>query len=279
MPQPVAELSALVARRGSPLVVSYHADIYRQRSLLFLYRPLVLRILRSARAVITGSERLRATSPLLREAGVDAEVVGYGIDVDRFEPHVVDARAVEEIRNRFGQHVLAVGRLVPYKGFNYLVEAAVDLDCKVVIVGDGVSRDSLAEQISGLGLQEKVHLVGRADDGQLAAHLAAADALVLPSWNRAEAFGIALLEAQASGTPVIATDIGTGTADAMMDGETGLLIPPRDQAALVGAVNALVSDPERREKMGRAAKDFVREYYSLEAMGKRLRAIYERVST
>lgn len=276
MPQPVAELSALFARRGAPLVASYHADIYRQRSLLFVYRPLVKALLRAADVVLTGSHALKQGSPLLQEAGVAARVVGYGIDVNRFAAERVDQALVAELRARYGEHhVLSVGRLVPYKGFDRLVAAASALPCSVVIIGDGISHTALQSQIASLGLEERVHLVGRVDDDRLAAHLAAASVFVLPSWNRAEAFGIALLEAQAAGTPVVATDVGTGTGEAFVPGETGIMVPPSDTRALVEAVVSMLDARERRKEMGEAGRRFVQQEYSLEALAGRLRPIYE----
>jgi rhamnosyl/mannosyltransferase len=279
MPQPVAELSALFARRGAPLVASYHADIYRQRGLLFLYKPLVLRCLRAADVVLTASHALRDRSPLIRESGVLARVVEYGIEPELWSDHHVDAGLVRQIHDRYGEeHVLAVGRLVPYKGFDRLIAAAAALSVPVVIVGDGSSRDALESQIAALGLQEKVHLVGRADDATLRAHMAAATVFVLPSWNRAEAFGIVLLEAQAAGTPVVATDVGTGTVEAFVDGKTGFAVPPSDIGALVDAIERLVGDPKLRERIGAAGRKHVEQRHSLRRLGETLRPIYEELA-
>jgi rhamnosyl/mannosyltransferase len=276
MPQPVGELSALLMRGVAPLVATYHADIYRQRALLFVYRPLVTSLLRSADVVITGSRAMKHRSPLIRGAGVEPCVVPYGIDHTAFSDERIDAAQVAELRERYGQeHIVSVGRLVPYKGFDRLVAAASALPCPVVIVGDGISRPALQSQIDSLGLQGRVHLVGQVSDDRLAAHLAAASVFVLPSWNRAEAFGIALLEAQAAGTPVVATDVGTGTEEALVPGETGLMVPPSDTPALVQAISSLLSDRGRRAEMAEAGRCFVRDKHSLQSMAAGLRPIYE----
>jgi glycosyltransferase involved in cell wall biosynthesis len=275
MPQPVAELSCLFARRGAPMIATYHADIFRQRWLLFAYRPLVVRCLRAADVVVTASDALRDKSPLITAAGVTPVVVPYGIDVDRWHQRCVDAEAVARIRDRYGErHVLAVGRLVPYKGFDRLVAVADDLEAPLVIVGDGVSRIDLENQIREGRLEDRVHLAGRVDDETLCAHFAAASVFVLPSWNRAEAFGIVLLEAQAAGLPVVATDVGTGTVEALVPGETGLVVEPHDPRAVVRALNDLLRDPKRAAAMGRAGREWVLRNHSLQSLAHALLPLY-----
>jgi glycosyltransferase involved in cell wall biosynthesis len=280
MPQPIGELSALTLPDGAPLVVTYHADIYRQRWLLFLYRPLILKCLREADAVIAGSESLRTRSPLLVQSGVPIDVVPYAIDVDTWAPEHSNRLLVDEIRERYGeQHLLAVGRLVPYKGFDRLIAAAERLAWPVVIVGEGVLRKQLENEIASRGVAGRIHLVGRVDDERLAAHFAAASAFVLPSWNHAEAFGIATLEAQAAELPVIVTDVGTGTTEAFLPGETGFAIPPNSIEALTAAVAELAADPEGSREMGRRGRRYVTEHHSLRTLGTSLQQVYERVST
>ena len=254
-PQPVAECSSLVAGTRSPLVFTHHADVFRQRWLLGAYAPLVAHCMRRADVVITGSERLRTDSVLIKRAGVDARVVPYGIDTARFSTGRADEVLVDQLRARYGaRHVLAVGRLVPYKGFDRLINAADRLDGDVVIVGDGVSRPALEKLAKDRGVDHRVHLVGRVDDATLLAHLTAASVFALPSWNRAEAFGIVLLEAQAAGLPVVATDVGTGTVEAFAPGETGLKIAPDDEGQLIGALNLLLRDDELAARLGAAGR-------------------------
>jgi rhamnosyl/mannosyltransferase len=277
MPQPVGEISVLVSRRQAPLVVTYHADIYRQRRLLFVYRHLVARVLREADVVIVASRALANGSPMIRAAGVTPEIVAYGIDTKQYARERADSAAVDVIRRRYGErHVVAVGRLRAYKGFDRLVTAAARMSHPVVIVGEGPMRGPLEEQIRSLGLANKVFLVGQVDDQRLLAHLTAASAFVLPSWNHAEAFGISLLEAQAAELPVIATDVGTGTVEAFEDGQTGIAIRPDDTGGLVTAINTVLDHPERARAMGQAGRRLVEERNSLTSLATRLRPIYER---
>jgi len=275
MPQPLAELSVLLTRLRSPIAATYHADIHRQRLLLGLYGPLVRRTLRRADVVIAASQGLSTNSALLREAEIPVRVVPYGIDVSRWDPQGLADGEVRQLQNTFGHpHVIAVGRLVHYKGVDRLIEATSRIDASVVIVGEGPLRGPLERQVRSLHLQDRVHLVGEVSDERLAAHLAAASVFVLASTNRAEAFGISLLEAQAAGLPVIATDVGTGTKEAFIPGESGILVPPKDVGALETAITRLLDQPALREAMGEAGRAWVKRCHSLESLASALRPIY-----
>ena len=275
MPNPLGELSALLTRRRAGLVATYHADIVRQARYLAAYEPLMHRCLRACDRVIVASDRLASESPILTRSGVETTVVPYGLEARPWaEP---DPDEVAALSRRHGPHVLAAGRLVYYKGFDRLIDVAANIPWRIVIVGDGPERTALEDRIRRNGLEDKVHLAGYVPDEQLAAHLAAADMFVLPSVNRAEAFGIALLEAQAAGLPVIVTDTGAGTVEAFSPGESGLLVPPDDRHALASAVNRLIADDTERARMGRAGRDLVREKHSLEVLAGRMREVYSSV--
>jgi glycosyltransferase involved in cell wall biosynthesis len=274
-PNPTGELAALVARDGRPMVVSYHADIVRQALLLPIYRHLVERVLDSAGAIVTGTHALKASSTLLSRHRDQVDVIPYAVDTLRFSPEAVDQRAVSEVRVRFGgKLVLATGRLVYYKGFERLIELAPRLDATVVIAGSGPLAERLREQASGV---PNVHMTGRIDDDELRVLLAAADVFVLPSTNRAESFGIATLEAQSMGTPAVVTDVGTGTVEAIEHGTTGLVVPARDDAALVGAIQELLADDKRRTAMGRAARLRVVSTRGMDTAAEQFAALYDRV--
>ena len=280
MPQPLAELTVALSRKRWPLVASYHADIYRQRALLPLYQTLLSRCLRSADVVIAASRVVRDTSPVLKSAGVRPVVVPYAIDPTRWGSQATDPNRINALRNQYGgAFVIAVGRLVHYKGFDDLIASAQHFDAQVVIVGDGPLRPALEQHVRRLELQDRVHLVGQASDSELAAHLAAAAVFVLPSTNRAEAFGISILEAQASGLPVVVTDVGTGTVEAFEPGETGILIPSCDRRRLGEAIARLIGDSGLRSRMGAAGQLRVANEHSLAKLASRLRPLYARLST
>ena len=160
--------------------------------------------------------------------------------------------------------ILFVGRLVERKGVTHLVEAvgrlAPDLRARLSVVGDGPERVSLEAQIARDGLGDRVTLRGRVSEVELRDAYAAADVLVLPSILDArgdtEGLGVVLLEAMSYGVPVIGSDLG-GITDIVRSGETGLLVPPADPAALAAALERLARGPALAARLGEAGRKHV----------------------
>ena len=172
-------------------------------------------------------------------------------------------------------HVLFahVGRLAPVKGQRELIAAVRDLgrdDVHVVFLGRDVERDGAFQaELEELGAGLNVHFAGfRAE---AAAALGEADALVLPSWI--EGLPLVVLEAMALAKPVVATAVG-GTPEAVVDGETGLLVPARDVPALTVALERLVDDEQLRRRLGDAGRSRVESQFSAGAMSQRILEIY-----
>jgi glycosyltransferase involved in cell wall biosynthesis len=274
-PNPMGEIAGLMQRGRRPLVVSHHADIVRQKAFLPLYRPITQRLLNLAAAIVVGSEHFASTSPFLDAFRDKVTIIPYAVDTDAFDPDRVSSEDVQEIREMYGTPlVVATGRLVYYKGLEHLIAAMRELDASLVIVGTGPLESPLKSLAADA---RRVHFAGWVQSDRLPAMLAAADCFVLASTSRAESFGIATLEAQAMGVPAIVTDVGTGTIDAISPGESGLVVPPRDPAALREALNELLGDDERRRGMGQRARALVLERNSSERVARRFLSLYRRV--
>jgi glycosyltransferase involved in cell wall biosynthesis len=174
--------------------------------------------------------------------------------------------------------LLEVGRLCAVKGQRDAIAALPLLgraDVTLLLAGEdieggGAYLDALERQASQLGVRDRVRFLGRRDD--VPALLAAADALVLPSWQ--EGLPLVVLEAMAAGVPVVATSVG-GTPEAVVDGETGLLVPPRDVPALTAAIDTLLDDPERARRLGEAGRRRVRERFDAAESTRRILGLYE----
>ena len=125
-----------------------------------------------------------------------------------------------------------------------------------------------------LGLSSRVYFFGDVAEEELPLYYAAADLFVLPSVSRAEALGLVLVEAMASGLPVVSTELGTGTSFVNVDGETGLVVPPGDAEALAAAIRTLLANDEMRQRMGAAARERARREFSAQAMAARILDLY-----
>jgi glycosyltransferase involved in cell wall biosynthesis len=266
MPNPVGELAMLRIPRSTPVVASYHADIVRQASLLPAYGVLIRAALNRADVVISGTQRLTETSPFVSAVNHKTRVLRYACDVNRFRP-APGRSPIPDRRLR----VIATGRLVYYKGFDRLIRLAARIDADFVIVGGGPLEMSLRQRAESL---PNVRITGRVPDAELEEILRTGDLFVLPSTSRAESFGIATIEAQASGLPAIVTDVGTGTVEAIEPGVTGLVVAPGDDDALSGAITSLLADPDRRSAMGRAARARAVELFSVEATARAHAGLY-----
>jgi glycosyltransferase involved in cell wall biosynthesis len=193
-PFPLADLVlALGIGRKRPLVVHWHADIVTHAAFRRFVEPLMRRTLRRAEAIIVSDAVLVKETPLLREFGDKCHVVPFGIDLSKYDgpaPRDPDIKAGHDR----GRLVFACGRLVPYKGFDVLVRAAVGLRFEVWIVGEGCERPRLEQLIQSLGVGDRVRLLGSVADSELAKLMNLADVFVMPSVTTAETFGLAQLE-------------------------------------------------------------------------------------
>jgi len=274
-PYPWGELAHLWLGRSRRTVITYHSDIVRQRSLLRFYEPFLWRLLAKADRIIASSPQYIHTSRYLSRHKKACIAIPYGIEVSRFQK--VDEEKAKEIEERYGHPLLLfVGQLRYYKGLEVLIEALTGVEARALIIGGGdpsykasLSRFAKEKKVKG-----KVFFLGE-KESDLPAYYQASDLLVLPSVHRSEAFGIVQLEAMACGKPVVCTELGTGTSYVNIDGLTGLVVPPRDPAALAGAIERLLSDPRLGEEMGQRAKERVEKEFSRERMIDSTLALYE----
>ena len=164
-------------------------------------------------------------------------------------------------------HFLFIGRLVPYKGCRYLIDAMADVPgADLTVIGDGPLKEELVLRASEKGVNDRITFLSGLTDEEVQAELARCDALVLPSVERSEAFGLVQIEAMAWGKPVINTSLPSGVPYVSLHGATGLTVEPSDSSALASAMRELASDPTLREEYGAAARRRVKEYFTEERM-------------
>ena len=189
--------------------------------------------------------------------------------------NAVDVAAAPRSRHdRPAPRLIAVGRLKAPKDFLTLIRALTalpDVPFEVLIVGDGPDREDLETEIRGLGLESRVRLAGERSD--VAELLAGSDVFVLSS--RSEGLPVSVLEAMAAELPVVASDVG-GVSELVVDGETGMLVPPDNETALAAALGRLVENRELRKTLGAAGRARAGELFDLDAFRRAHVELYDR---
>ncbi len=271
--------------RRIPWIVHWHADIPRDsrhaglRLGYGLYRPWEQALLRRARAVIVTSPDYLESSEALVPHRKKAHVIALGIAPATNAHNDISIQWPSD-----GLRILAVGRLSYFKGFDVLLRAVAAVPgCSLMLVGDGECGPALRALACELEIEKRVNFVGRIDmdaagRARMAAIYASADVFCLPSTDRAESFGIVLLEAMRAGLPTIASTIpGSGVNYVVRDGETGLMAPPGDATALASALIRLRDDSALRRRMGEAGCRRWRYEFTLDASLDKTVTLYESV--
>lgn len=278
-PYPPGDLAYWRLPTRPPLVMTYHSDIVRQKTLRRLYGPLQSATLRHAARICVTSPQYATTSQPLQPYLDKCVVVPLAVDTSRFAQR--DAAAVTALRDRFpGPLLLFVGRLRYYKGLHFLLDALGHVQARLLIAGSGPEEGRLREQVQAQGLTERVHFLGDVPDADLPTLYHAADVFVLPAHLRAEALGIVQIEALASGTPCVSTAIGTGTSFVNQHGETGFVVPPAHPLSLARAINVLLANPALRAHFGANGQRRAASIFSMETMLNATEQVYrEALST
>ena len=172
--------------------------------------------------------------------------------------------------------VLFVGRLVYYKGLEYLIDAIkLTPDVSLIIIGSGPLRDKLINKINKMNLASRIKIIPEVDEKTLHSYYKACDLFILPSVEKSETYGIVQIEAMACGKPIICTDLGTGTTFINQNEVTGLVVPPRNVERLAEAINKLVKNTELRKDLGMQGKDWAVKKFTSEVMVTKTYKLYQ----
>ena len=199
----------------------------------------------------------------------DIEVIPNGINLEQFNP---------ALRDKQKHRIICVAHLRKKKGHKYLINSMPKIlekfpDAKLVLTGEGPERKNLESEIKSLELKESIELKGKLNAEQVQRELSSAEAFVLPSIFEGQ--GIAILEAQASGVPVIASDTG-GIPDIIEDGKTGILVEPKNSEQIANAVIKVFSDPNFTETLAYNALQEVKQY-DWQNISRRIDKIYQQL--
>jgi glycosyltransferase involved in cell wall biosynthesis len=261
-----AQVAAQVARR---LRVPYGFSVHARDARKLAPAELAERACEAACVIACNADVARD----LPGASTSVHIVPHGVDLQRFRPRPLPAEPLQ---------ILAVGRLVPKKGFDVLLEAVARLSIpfRLRIVGDGPELGRLAALIAAASLCDRVQLVHGMTHAELPETYAAAHIVVVPSivdpTGDSDGLPNVLLEAMASGRPVVASAVGA-IPSAITAGENGLLVPPGDAAALAAALEGLACRPVLRARLGEHARQRVERDFELGRCTARLTQLLEKV--
>jgi rhamnosyl/mannosyltransferase len=278
-PWPYADLMQALTGVKTPAVLTYVSDVVRQRWLGRAYAPLMWRTLRNMRAIVANCPAYAQTSPVLSDPAIrdKVRVIPLGI-VEESYP----AQGDEGIFSRLGlaadePYFLFIGVLRYYKGLHFLIEAARQIKTRIVIVGSGPEGEKL-RAFSDQCAAANVLFAGQVSYEEKVALLKRCRAMVLPSHLRSEAYGMVLVEASIFGRPLVSCEIGTGTSFVNAHEESGLVVPPKNPAALAEALNTLLNDSNLADSLGRGARARYERLFSGPALGRAYADLFREVA-
>lgn len=276
-PDPMATLALRLSGYKGKVIVHWHSDIVKQRILLQAYKPLQNWLIKRA-------DNILGTSPVYVQESLALKAYQHKID---YLPIGVRKRDADEnlvamIRNKYpGKKIIfTMGRLVEYKGYDYLIEAASLLPNNYIILigGSGPLKEDLRDTVKGFLLNRKVRIIGFVPRELESAYYAACDIFCLSSTIKTEAYAIVQAEAMSAGKPVIATNIpGSGVSWVNQHGVSGLNVEPGNSRELAQAIRTICEDDELYRKLSLGALRRFEENFTLEAMTKGLIDIYKKV--
>ncbi|MFZ6849898.1 glycosyltransferase [Undibacterium sp. RuRC25W] len=280
-PNMLAALCGVFLPKKVKLLVHWHSDVVGKGLLGWLLAPLERILLKRADCIVVTSPVYANSSIVLRPFSSKIKVIPIGVpDALRMDANVdVGNDLINKLNGK--RVVLSVGRLVPYKGFDILIEAAKIFpeDVMVVIVGGGAQERELKKKIYSANLENSVLLAGRVEDQTLSRLFQVADLFCLPSIERSEAFGVVLLEAMSYGLPIVATNIvGSGVPWVNLHNTSGLNVTVGDAKELASACMQILSDTDTSTKFSVGARNRYLKEFTESLSVKRVLTIYEELS-
>ena len=277
-PFPLTDLAVLLMPKDSILIVHWHAEVVGRPWLMRVLAPFIRNSLKRADKIIVSNRVIIENSPFLKEFEAKCAVVPYGCD-DAYwgELDQAEQLAADGIQKEHPRLVLAVGRLVSYKGHEIFLRAMQNVDADAVIIGEGALKADLIRLAEELGVAVRVKFLGALQPHEVKQYIHAAKVLAFPSVTEAEAFGLVQLEAMSAGKPIVNTALATAVPYVARDGKEGLTVPPSEPVALAEALCRLLDQPDFAAKLGQAAKERVRSEFSRTLFLSRMQEVYKDV--
>jgi glycosyltransferase involved in cell wall biosynthesis len=258
------------------LIVYWHAEIVGYALLQRLVAPLIRRALARADRIVVSGQPMIDNSAFLRPHAKKCTVIPYGMDLDYWHTQETSERAgADELRHQQPRHIVALGRLVGYKGFDVLVRAMQTIDGHATIVGEGPLLADLQQLATALGVSDRIRFTGRLTRSEIKQLFYSARVFAFPSVTEAEAFGIVQIEAMASGLPIVNTNLTTTVPLVARHNLEALTIPPNDPQALSHALNRILDEPALAERLGAAGRERALNEFDQLVFRARMAKVYE----
>lgn len=277
-PAPMATVALWLINPRCKIVIYWHSDIVRQKTLLLLFKPLQNWLLKKADAIVATSPEYIKASEALKKYPDKTSFVQLGIEGLERTVDVSPPKKAKDFQHK--KIVFSLGRLVEYKGYQFLIDAAqyLDNDTVILIGGEGRLKSDLALRIQQNGLWEKVKLLGKLTNEEVAHYFKICNVFCLPSITKNEAFGLVLLEAMSMGKPVVATQIpGSGVAWVNEDSVSGLNVPIENSEALAQAIKKILNDENVECEFRKNARLRFNQYFKREIMVRSFVDLYRRI--
>ncbi len=276
-PDPMAALALFFSGYKGKVVLHWHSDILKQKILLNFYRPIQGWLIDRADLILGTTPIYVEESPFLQAVKPKVNFLPIGV-----RERVPEEDLVAKIRNEYsGRKIIySMGRLVEYKGFEYLINSVKYLpeDYIVLIGGKGPERRNLQRLVRKEGLEERVKILGFIPQEVESAYYGACDVFCLSSIMKTEAYAIVQVEAMSAGKPIVATNIsGSGVAWVNQHGVSGLNVPPKDSKAIAEAILEICSDEKVYQKFCLGAKDRFKRFFTMPQMFDGLLGFYKEV--
>jgi rhamnosyl/mannosyltransferase len=271
-----------LALPNTPKIIHWHADVSgtqiatRFPYLFWIYAKLEQELLRNARTIIATSEHYANASPSLQAHKKKIVIVPLGIPEEQIKTYTRHPKAPQH-------YFLALGRLAYYKGYEYAIAAMSQLQnstIQLIIAGDGPERKKLEQLVAQKKLQSQVHFLGYVTEEEKHSLISHAHGIILPSIDRAEAFGVVLLEAMQHRKPLITTQVhGSGMNYVNQHQRTGIVVPPADSLALSHAMLTLFEDKELCQKYGNCGFNSFTELFTIRNIAMKITEVYAHALT
>ena len=275
---PLAELAGLLAARDIPVVAHFHSDVVRPvpGPLRAIYNAFLHAFYRRADCIVVPTPRHIDVSDFVPHYREKCRVVPFGVELSRFDLDEAGEKKVDSLKHGMPT-ILFVGRLVPYKGIEFLIRAMENVKAQLWIVGTGPLEASLKRLAAEKGIADRVVFLGHVADEDLLAYYHACDIFTLPSVTNQEMFGLVQLEAMACRKPVVSTNLPTGVSWVNQHGKTGYCVAPGNPAELASALRHLMDNPNLRSEMGEAGRARVEQTFSSATMAEGMLQVYQEV--